>query len=87
MANKSNWHKFVVRSEQRKALKKFLRKRKIEAKIHYPVALSDEPIFKDQFQCPHATKASQEVLSLPIYPHLSTEEAHFVAESISDFFS
>jgi len=82
------FHQFVVLSENRKELRDYLFTKGIETDIHYPTALSDMPVLSNSIgQCPNATKASNEVLSLPIFPNHSVEEILYVCEQVNLFFS
>lgn len=39
----------------------------------------------DENDFPEATKASQEIVSLPIYPELTEEQIQYIAEGIKEF--
>ena len=86
-----NWHKFVIRAVDRDRLAQHLRAREVETMIHYPRALCDEPMIQEilgrqETNVPVARKAANEVLSLPIFPELTEEEARFVVDSIKAFY-
>jgi dTDP-4-amino-4,6-dideoxygalactose transaminase len=80
------WHLFVIRHPQRDVLQKKLTDAGIGTLIHYPVpphlagaytgvALSNGPF-------PIAEESACSVLSLPIGPHLTTEQVHTVANAV-----
>lgn len=85
----SSYHLFVVRSSQRDALRAFLGDSGIDTLIHYPIpphsqgAYAHGGQYLDEF--PIATQLANEVLSLPIGPHLSIAEAERVIERIYNF--
>ncbi len=87
-----NWHKFVIRADDRDNLFRFLKERGIITMIHYPVALCDEPLVKklqlplESVNAPATRKIVSSVLSLPIFPELTEAEAKYVVESIKDFY-
>lgn len=76
--------------ETRKALKNYLNKKGIGAKVYfYPNHLTS--FYRKKFGCKvgflKETEAiSDEVLTLPMYPELKKEEMNFMAEEIKGFF-
>ena len=82
--------KFVIYTQDRNELYNYLVDKKIEAKIHYPYALSELPIAKDIIKKPDMISTSialsRGVLSLPIYPELMDSEAEAVADAVCNFF-
>lgn len=84
-----SWHLFVVRTEERDQLKKYLETEGIECGIHYPVSLPQQPAFIDE--CCYAgnyrsLKDSQMLLSIPIGEHLEKKDILEVSEKINRFF-
>ncbi|MBT9598178.1 MAG: DegT/DnrJ/EryC1/StrS family aminotransferase [Vitreoscilla sp.] len=80
------WHLFVVRSTRRDALQAALAERGIETLIHYPRAVYRYPpfaAFGPAGRTP-SDRLADEVLSLPIGPHLSLEQIDTVAEAVID---
>jgi dTDP-4-amino-4,6-dideoxygalactose transaminase len=83
------WHLFVIRSSARDQLAKHLAARGVGTVIHYPIpphlqaAYADLGYQKGAF--PIAERIHQEVLSLPMGPHLSLEQAEHVVKSIRAF--
>jgi len=83
------YHLFVVRvrdahAEARSALQTSLASRGIETLIHYPVPIPRQPALAavEPHECPAATRACAEVLSLPLHPGLSDAEVDMVAASV-----
>ncbi|MGZ8256382.1 MAG: DegT/DnrJ/EryC1/StrS family aminotransferase [Gallionella sp.] len=72
------WHLFVVRSAQREALQKQLGEAGVATMIHYPIPPHLQPAYAElnyqQGDFPIAEVIHREVLSLPIGPHLSSEQ-------------
>lgn len=83
------WHLFVIRHPERAKLKNFLLDNGVNAQIHYPIpphlseAYHDLEYHKGKF--PLSEKLSDTVLSLPMGPHLSMEQAKHVVETIKGF--
>lgn len=83
------FHQYTVRVERRDALQKFLAGRKIASAVYYPVPLHLQPLYASlgykPGDFPHAEKAAQEALSLPMFPELKSEQIVRVVQSIADF--
>ncbi len=82
----SAWHLFVVRAHGRDALQKALKERGVDTIIHYPIP----PFLQDAYaefraraaDFPLANQMAQDVLSLPMGPHLSTAEQDQVIAAV-----
>jgi len=86
------WHLFVIRHPQREALQKHLAEHGVQTLIHYPIpphlsgAYSDlRPPTSDLRPLFIAEQLANEVLSLPISPHLTSDLAEIVTRSIRSF--
>lgn len=84
------YHLYVVRvkKELRQKLQVHLQSKGISTGIHYPIALPNLKAYaylnhsvKD---FPEATKASQEIVSLPMFPELSESQIKYVTEAIRE---
>ena len=85
----SSWHLFVIRCKHRDQLQRFLREKNIETIIHYPTPPQKQKAFvtTDTFfeNCPRTENICNEVVSLPIGPHLSDEDIESVTDAINAF--
>jgi dTDP-3-amino-3,4,6-trideoxy-alpha-D-glucose transaminase len=81
------YHLFVVRTARRAALQEHLAAQGIEALVHYPIPIPHQPAVKDQNprECPTATAACGEVLSLPLYPALTSSDLADVSSAVCSF--
>ncbi len=81
----SVWHLFIVRSPRRRALQENLARRGIATLIHYPIPPHRQEAYSDQAfgALPVAEQLAVEILSLPIGPHLSEEDASRVIEAVN----
>jgi dTDP-4-amino-4,6-dideoxygalactose transaminase len=80
------YHLFVVRVAGRDAVRSELGRRGIETGVHYPVPCHRQPPlrrFADR-PLPVAEQAADELLSLPMFPHLTDGQVEFVCEALSD---
>jgi dTDP-3-amino-3,4,6-trideoxy-alpha-D-glucose transaminase len=83
------WHLYVVQTAHRDALQEHLRQHGCETLVHYPT-----PIYRMlpymRFGPTDTTatdRLSARILSLPMGPHLSLQQAHEVCELIREFFA
>jgi dTDP-4-amino-4,6-dideoxygalactose transaminase len=85
------YHLYVVRVKKalRKNLQDHLQSKGISTGIHYPIALPNLLAYKylghSEKDFPEATQASQEILSLPMFPELEESQIKYVAEVIKEF--
>ena len=85
---KAVYHLYVVRvqRELREKLQQHLKSKGISTGIHYPIALPNLKAYTylshDKSNFPQATKASEEILSLPMYPELNEAQISYVADAI-----
>ena len=83
------YHQYTIRIEQRDALQQFLSARKIGSAIYYPYPLHLQPLYASlghqPGDFPHAERAAQEVLSLPMYPELANEQIVRVVDALAEF--
>ncbi|MFA6523238.1 MAG: DegT/DnrJ/EryC1/StrS family aminotransferase [Candidatus Peribacteraceae bacterium] len=83
------YHLFVIRSEKRDALQKFLAERKIASGIHYPIPIHLQKAYafrgwkKGDF--PNAEKLATEILSLPMFAELTEEQIGEICEGVKAF--
>jgi dTDP-4-amino-4,6-dideoxygalactose transaminase len=88
--NSSVYNQYTIRAPQRDALQSFLTQNTIGSAIFYPQPLHTQDCFKDlgyqQGDFPITETLCQEVLSLPIFPELRTEQVECVAKSILAFY-
>ena len=84
------YNQYVVRVQRRDELRAHLSSRGIGTMVYYPGALHLQPCFSNlkyrKGDFPHAEKACQEVLALPVYPEMPTGAQERVVREICDFF-
>lgn len=82
----SVWHLYVMRCANRNSVRKKLSKLGIETLIHYPVPPHKQGAYLDMgledSSFPLATALADELISLPIGPHLTRVQADKVVESV-----
>ena len=87
--SRSVYHLYVVRVQDRAGLQKHLGDAKIDTGIHYPVPLHLQQAYKhfgyQQGDFPVTEKVASEILSLPMYPQLQTEQQQRVVQKTAEF--
>ena len=83
------YHLYVIRHESRDALAAVLAKAGVQTVINYPTALPFLPAYSrfghTSEQFPHAHYNQSRVLSLPIFPEMSSRQIDSVVNSIEGF--
>jgi dTDP-4-amino-4,6-dideoxygalactose transaminase len=84
------FHQYVIRTPQREHLKNFLKERGVGTAIHYPVPVHFQPAYVSRLSVPKAgllqtENAAREILSLPMHPQLTDEEAKQAAAAVREF--
>ncbi len=82
----SSWHLFVVEVENREAFQKHLESKGITTLIHYPLPPAGQKAYADNSFLESEKYDATKLLSLPIGPHLTMEQAAYVADEIRKFF-
>jgi dTDP-4-amino-4,6-dideoxygalactose transaminase len=83
------YHLYVIRHEKRDELARHLATQGIQTVVNYPVALPFLPAYAylkghpEQF--PNAWRNQARVLSLPIFPEMTTAQVAAVADAVSGF--
>jgi dTDP-4-amino-4,6-dideoxygalactose transaminase len=83
------YHQYVVAGPRRDELRTHLRARGIGTLIHYPVPVHLQPAYRGRLPAPvpldHTEETCRRILSLPMYPELSPQQAEAVAGAIAAF--
>lgn len=79
------YHLFVVRVSRRDSVRAELARRGIQTGVHYPVPCHKQPplLRLADRPLPVAEQAAGEVLSLPMFPHMTGRQVDCVCESLS----
>jgi dTDP-4-amino-4,6-dideoxygalactose transaminase len=86
------YHLYTIRvdagAQQRERVQQKLRAAGISTGVYYPVPLPFQPLFSSlghrPGQFPAAEAASEQVLSLPLYPELTDKQIEYVADSLEN---
>ena len=88
---KSSFHLMVIKTPQRNKLRKYLKTKKIETGIHYPLSLPETKVFRNTHYeyCKNmnSIKFGKQILSLPIGEHLKLKDIRMICFYIEKFFN
>lgn len=81
------WHLFVVRCDERDALQKYLADNGVQTLIHYPIAPHRQKAYAPMngLSFPLTEKIHQSILSLPMGPTMTAEQAIHVVDVCNRF--
>jgi len=81
-------HLYVVRAQDRQDLQNYLKIAGIGTGIHYPIPLHLQKAYRflgyDKKDFPVATKVASEILSLPMYPQLTSSGQEIVVRTLKE---
>jgi len=87
-AVKHVYHIYAIRTKKRDELCQRLQAKDIGVVIHYPIPLHLQKAYKDlgyrKGDFPNSEHLAQEVISLPMYPHLKESQIKFVVNVVKD---
>jgi perosamine synthetase len=86
----SVWHLYTIRvARGRDALAAWLQERGIQASVYYPTPVPDQPLYRglgySATNCPKARRLSNEVLSLPVHPALTTADLDAIVAGVNEW--
>jgi len=80
------YHLFVLRVARRDSVRAGLAERGIQTGVHYPIPCHQQPPLRRfaERPLPVAEQSAGELLSLPMFPHLTDRQVSFVCESLCE---
>ncbi len=83
------YHLYVIKTENRDALLKNLREKDVSTGIHYPLPLHLQPCYSSlgysKGDFPVTEKLADSILSLPMFPELTSDEIKYVCQKIVEY--
>lgn len=86
---KQVFHTYIIKTNKRDDLLKYLSKKGIDTKIHYPIPIHKMTAYK-RFKYKNLIKTemmSKKILSLPISEYLTINQKKYVVDCVNSFFS
>lgn len=84
------YHQFVLQTQHRDNLQKYLTEQGVATGLHYPIALHMQPAYlhlgygKGDF--PASEQLATRCISLPVYPELTNEQLSYIVGAVKKFF-
>ncbi len=81
------WHLFVIRTPQRDQFQEYLKENGVQTIIHYPVAPHLQEAYSElkTNKLPLAEQLHQQVLSLPVSPVMTDDQAQYIVDVINKY--
>ncbi|MFA5974950.1 MAG: DegT/DnrJ/EryC1/StrS family aminotransferase [Elusimicrobiota bacterium] len=87
---KHTYHVYALQTPRRDALREFLQKRGISSALHYPIPLHLLPALRPyggrEGDFPNSEQLARQMVSIPLYPHMTLDDVGTVSDAIRDFF-
>ena len=87
--SKSSYYMYVIRHKKRHDLSLFLKSKGIGTGVHYPLPLHLQPCYHylkhREGDFPNTEKLSEEILSIPVYPEMSSKQREYVVDTLKKF--
>ncbi|WP_122088972.1 DegT/DnrJ/EryC1/StrS family aminotransferase [Halalkalicoccus subterraneus] len=79
------YHQYTVRTEDRDGLKEALERADVGSKVYYPTCIHELAAYDGySADVPNASRACDEVLSLPVHPHVSADDIDRIVDAVAD---
>jgi dTDP-4-amino-4,6-dideoxygalactose transaminase len=81
------WHLFVIKSDKREDLVKYLLEKGVQTLIHYPIPPHKQAAYKEfnHYDHPVSEKLHNKVLSIPMGPTLNDDQVESIISSLNNF--
>jgi dTDP-4-amino-4,6-dideoxygalactose transaminase len=83
------YYAYVIRTANRDELQAWLTTKDIGTGVHFPVPIHLQEAYSEfdyaNTRLPVTEKATKEIISLPMYPELSTEQINYICDCIREF--
>lgn len=81
------YHQFTIRAHNRDVLASALKEKGIASAVYYPLPLHQQEVFLGMYdlslKLPHSEACAASVLSLPMFPELTSEEIQLIAQILN----
>ena len=88
--SKAVYHLYVIRTKRRDDLQKYLLENGINTGLHYPIPLHLQGAYRTMGLAsgsfPITETVAKEILSLPMFPGLTSEQIEYTASKIKEFY-
>lgn len=85
------FHLYVLQTEGREGILKYLKEKGIQAGIHYPVPVHLQPAYQNRIRTVGdmniTENIAQRIISLPMYPEFPISDAEMVVDNLKKYFN
>jgi len=81
---KPNWSLYTVALKNRDKILKKLNEKGIGAALYYPIPVHKIPFYKSKIKLTNTDWASNNVMSLPVNPKVTTKDIHYIAKTLRE---
>lgn len=89
-SDRSAFHTFIIRTEKRDELQKYLEQNGVGTRVHYPIPIHQQAAAQSlgykKGDFPVCERQAQTILSLPVYQGLTEAELTYIVDKIKSFF-
>ena len=87
---KAVYHLYIIRTQKRDELQKYLQEKGISTGLHYPIPLHLQKAYGGlgyvEGDFPITEKVAREIISLPMFPDLTAEQIEYISSKIEEFY-
>ena len=89
--SKTVYHLYQIRVKEQKKLTNYLKKKGVDAKIHYPIPIHKQKAYLNKFKRRYkdlniTDMVSKEIISLPVHEFVTKKDLDFMVNIIKDFY-
>lgn len=89
--SKAVYHLYIIRTQKRAELQKYLSDHGVNTGLHYPIPLHLQNAYQrtrvSDGSYPVTEKVANEILSLPMFPNLTKDQIEYIVTKIKEFYS
>jgi dTDP-4-amino-4,6-dideoxygalactose transaminase len=79
------YHQYTIRTQRREAIREALSAAGVDTGVYYPIPIHEQPAYEGvDASAPVASRAAEEVLSLPIHPETTEADRRTIARTIRE---
>lgn len=81
------FHQFVIRCKERNKLQEYMAKNGIQTQVHYPISIHKQQAYSEMnsFIFPISETIQEEILSIPLFPHMRQEEVDIITKTLKQY--
>jgi dTDP-4-amino-4,6-dideoxygalactose transaminase len=81
------YHQYVILTDERDRLLKYMQSKDITMGIHYPVPCHKQPVYNSVQTLYRTERITETCISIPIHPNLSRDEVYKIVTELKNYFN